>query len=158
MTTPLNAHRIACRALRPKSQNSILRIESGDKNVQGTQWRSALLVASGNNLFALIEEAVAQAAQLSGASKPLRDKMLPDSLDWFGWCTWDAFYSSVSAEVRDCCLACIHVYNKMCKCVVITLDAFQNAHTVAFVTFQKGVSSIHLIDPAARRTACLAMQ
>lgn len=23
---------------------------------------------------------------------------MPDILDWFGWCTWDAFYTDVTAE------------------------------------------------------------
>lgn len=23
---------------------------------------------------------------------------MPDMLNWFGWCTWDAFYTSVTAE------------------------------------------------------------
>ena len=23
---------------------------------------------------------------------------LPSFLDWFGWCTWDAFYTDVTAE------------------------------------------------------------
>ncbi len=33
-----------------------------------------------------------------GTSKPLHEKELPASLDLFGWCTWDAFYSTVSAR------------------------------------------------------------
>ena len=23
---------------------------------------------------------------------------MPDILNWFGWCTWDAFYTNVTAE------------------------------------------------------------
>lgn len=23
---------------------------------------------------------------------------MPDMLNWFGWCTWDAFYTDVTAE------------------------------------------------------------
>lgn len=23
---------------------------------------------------------------------------MPDMLNWFGWCTWDAFYTEVTAE------------------------------------------------------------
>lgn len=38
----------------------------------------------------------------SGTAKPLPEKTLPDSINWFGWCTWDAFYSKVSAAgVKD---------------------------------------------------------
>jgi len=25
-------------------------------------------------------------------------KKLPSFLDWFGWCTWDAFYTDVTAD------------------------------------------------------------
>ena len=28
-------------------------------------------------------------------ARPRQDKATPGSLDMFGWCTWDAFYSSV---------------------------------------------------------------
>ncbi len=33
-----------------------------------------------------------------GGARPLREKQLPEMLDTFGWCTWDAFYSNVSAR------------------------------------------------------------
>lgn len=26
----------------------------------------------------------------------LENKRIPAHLDWFGWCTWDAFYTEVS--------------------------------------------------------------
>ena len=35
---------------------------------------------------------------LQAARAPLREKPLPGLLDVFGWCTWDAFYSRVSAR------------------------------------------------------------
>lgn len=34
----------------------------------------------------------------AGGAKPLREKQVPGLLDVFGWCTWDAFYSRVSAR------------------------------------------------------------
>lgn len=40
-------------------------------------------------------------------------KVLPPSLDLFGWCTWDAFYSSVSAQG-------IQVGRHHAKCVLRT--------------------------------------
>ena len=57
----------------------------------------ALLVAAGDDPFALVEESVIAAAKLSGGAKPLRDKHVPATADGFGWCTWDAFYTRVSA-------------------------------------------------------------
>jgi hypothetical protein len=53
---------------------------------------------AGSDPYELINQGVAAAAQLSGTSKALADKELPPSLDLFGWCTWDAFYSTVSAR------------------------------------------------------------
>ena len=35
---------------------------------------------------------------LAGTSKPRSAKKVPDFLKSFGWCTWDAFYSQVSAQ------------------------------------------------------------
>ncbi len=76
----------------------VLRMESGDDAVLGQRWEHALYMAAGSDPYALVESAVAGAAALSGGSKPLREKQLPPTLDVFGWCTWDAFYSRVSAR------------------------------------------------------------
>lgn len=57
-----------------------------------------LYIAAGWDPFVLVEQGVSAAGRISGGSKPRRDKKLPESLDVFGWCTWDAFYSTVSAK------------------------------------------------------------
>ncbi|KAK9820373.1 hypothetical protein WJX72_009606 [[Myrmecia] bisecta] len=75
-----------------------LRIESGDSTVLSQRWNSALYIAAGWNPYEMVEHAVTRAASLSGGAKPRKDKELPPSLDYFGWCTWDAFYSRVSAR------------------------------------------------------------
>lgn len=58
----------------------------------------ALLVATGTDPFQLVHDAVVAAASLSGGALALQQKTIPASADVFGWCTWDAFYSSVSAK------------------------------------------------------------
>jgi raffinose synthase len=59
-------------------------------------------VAAGTNPFELVDRAVAAAARLSGDALPRSEKQMPAALDLFGWCTWDAFYSTVSAAgLRD---------------------------------------------------------
>lgn len=80
------------------SDTMYLRMESGDEAVLGERWPHALLLACGDDPFALIEAAVPEAARYSGTAKPLREKRLPPSIDKFAWCSWDAFYSSVSAQ------------------------------------------------------------
>eukprot|EP00210_Caulerpa_lentillifera_P006619 g6324.t1 len=76
----------------------VLRIESGDETVRAMKWNSVLYVSAGWNPFQLLDRAIPSAARLSGGAKPRSAKELPESLDVFGWCTWDAFYSSVSAR------------------------------------------------------------
>jgi raffinose synthase len=56
-----------------------------------------VLVAVGTDPYQLVDAAVSRAAALSGTARPLNEKQVPASLDYFGWCSWDAFYSSVSA-------------------------------------------------------------
>lgn len=76
----------------------VLRMESGCETVLGASFPRALYLAAAWDPFELVDAAVAGAAALSGGAKPLWQKQVPGSLDLFGWCTWDAFYSSVSAR------------------------------------------------------------
>ena len=98
-TAPKSDPACRCRSGRSEGGSTLfIRVESGDLNVLGSHWPSALLVAAGREPFALVEHAVAAAAKLSGGAKARTDKLVPASLDSFGWCTWDAFYSRVSAR------------------------------------------------------------
>eukprot|EP00887_Chlorella_sp_A99_P005608 scaffold1.g5608.t1 len=73
-------------------------MESGAAEIATEQFEEAVLVAAGRDPFMLVEAAVAEAAARSGGARPLRDKQLPPNLDVFGWCSWDSFYSAVSAS------------------------------------------------------------
>lgn len=64
----------------------------------GSRWSHALHLSAGWDPFELVDRAVAAAAFLSGGAKPRSEKHLPPSLDVFGWCTWDAFYSKISGR------------------------------------------------------------
>lgn len=75
-----------------------LRIESGDDAVVKDFWDHAVLFAVGTDPYSLIDTAIAEAAKYSGGAKPLRNKTIPKTLDLFAWCSWDAFYSAVSAS------------------------------------------------------------
>lgn len=71
--------------------------ETGDPAVL-TDGGVALFVASGGDPYALMGTA-ARAVQHHLGSGALRaDKPLPDTVDLFGWCTWDAFYKDVTPE------------------------------------------------------------
>ena len=90
-------------------------MESGDPTVLGSKWDNSLYVAAGKDPFILIEKAVAAAAQLSGGAQQRQDKQQPDSLNWFGWCTWDAYYSKVSARGKQALLHCIAQLTQTCQ-------------------------------------------
>jgi raffinose synthase len=92
---------------RPRPADLALRIESGDAAVAAAAFPSALLVAPGTgpDPLALADAAVLAAASLSGPARPRTAKGAGDGsgadphfMDAFGWCTWDAFYSEVSAR------------------------------------------------------------
>lgn len=79
-------------------QQVALRIESGDVTVKASEWNSTLLVAAGTDPYELLQRAVTSAARFSGTAKHRSEKCVPSTMDYFGWCTWDAFYSKVSAS------------------------------------------------------------
>ena len=48
----------------------------------------------------------------AGTAKPRSEKKIPEFMRSFGWCTWDAFYSQVSAQgsvLQD--VSCSHSSN-----------------------------------------------
>lgn len=68
-----------------------LRMESGDESVTANSFTAALYAAAGVDPFELLDAGVAAAARLSGrVSRPRIEKVVPASLDVFGWCSWDA--------------------------------------------------------------------
>lgn len=54
--------------------------------------------ASGSNPYELIADAVAAVSEQLRTFRPREEKVEPAFADYFGWCTWDAFYHDVNAE------------------------------------------------------------
>ncbi|KAI8018053.1 putative galactinol--sucrose galactosyltransferase 2 [Camellia lanceoleosa] len=73
-------------------------IESGDPSVQTSQSYEALFMNSGDNPFKLIKDSVKILEKHKGTFSHIESKKIPAHLDWFGWCTWDAFYSEVDPK------------------------------------------------------------
>jgi len=71
--------------------------ETGDPYTVG-QGGLALYVAHGSDPFELVERGAKRVAARLGTGRLRKEKSLPDFTDYFGWCTWDAFYQDVSAE------------------------------------------------------------
>lgn len=122
-----------CRKGKDNSKDVRLRTESGDESVAASQWGGALLVAAGTDPYDLVDSAVAAAAQLSGGAKPRLSKQLPDFVGSFGWCTWDAFYSQVSAQGE------YHVQLCFYNVLVWTEAIYRNGISlVCLACYQKG--------------------
>ena len=58
----------------------------------------ALFVASGADPFDLVRRSAKLVCARLGRGRLRIDKGLPDFVNDFGWCTWDAFYADVSVE------------------------------------------------------------
>ena len=82
-------------SVRGKGEQLLVQLQSGDPDVRATRVEDALLVAAGDDPYALVDEALRAAAERLGTFGVGAQKKAPKELDQFGWCTWDAFYSAV---------------------------------------------------------------
>ncbi|KAI3442218.1 Galactinol--sucrose galactosyltransferase [Psidium guajava] len=73
-------------------------IESGDPAIVTSQSRKAVFVNYGENPFDLMKESMKFLEKEIGTFAIRERKQMPAILDWFGWCTWDAFYQEVNPK------------------------------------------------------------
>ncbi|XP_048235968.1 probable galactinol--sucrose galactosyltransferase 2 [Ricinus communis] len=73
-------------------------LESGDTAVETNQGHYLVYMHAGTNPFEVINQAVKAVEKHMQTFLHREKKKLPSFLDWFGWCTWDAFYTDVTAE------------------------------------------------------------
>ncbi len=71
--------------------------ESGDPTVEA-QCITGVYLVMGDDPYRLMEDAAKCAMARMRTGRLRREKALPDFIDKFGWCTWDAFYQEVSHE------------------------------------------------------------
>uniref|UniRef100_A0A0D6R2D3 galactinol--sucrose galactosyltransferase n=1 Tax=Araucaria cunninghamii TaxID=56994 RepID=A0A0D6R2D3_ARACU len=76
-------------------------VESGDCAVKTNQSIHAVYIHAGLDPFEVIGDAVRAVEKHLGTLHHREKKKLPSFVDWFGWCTWDAFYTDVTAEGVD---------------------------------------------------------
>ncbi|KAJ6839288.1 putative galactinol--sucrose galactosyltransferase 2 [Iris pallida] len=76
-------------------------LESGDELVETRQGMHMVYMHAGANPFEVINEAIKAVEKHMQTFHHREKKKLPSFLDWFGWCTWDAFYTDVTAEGVD---------------------------------------------------------
>ncbi|MED6149780.1 putative galactinol--sucrose galactosyltransferase 2 [Stylosanthes scabra] len=73
-------------------------LESGDSDVVTSQGLNLVYMHAGTNPFQVINQAVKAVEKHMQTFSHREKKRLPSFIDWFGWCTWDAFYTDVTAE------------------------------------------------------------
>lgn len=73
-------------------------LESGDPAVQDFDGSRMVFVGAGSDPFDVITNAVKTVERHLQTFNHRERKKMPDMLNWFGWCTWDAFYTNVTAE------------------------------------------------------------
>ncbi|CAH1425085.1 unnamed protein product [Lactuca virosa] len=73
-------------------------LESGDHAVETNQGLSLVYMNAGTNPFEVITQALKAVENHMQTFHHREKKKLPEFIDWFGWCTWDAFYTDVTAE------------------------------------------------------------
>ena len=71
--------------------------ESGDPAIVGKSV-TGLFIAVGDNPYSLVHESAESICKWMGRGRLSADKQVPDFIDKFGWCTWDAFYGEVSHD------------------------------------------------------------
>ncbi|ERN19099.1 probable galactinol--sucrose galactosyltransferase 1 [Amborella trichopoda] len=88
------------RAVLQGNDNNELEIclESGDPDVKTYDGTHLVFVAAGTDPFDVIRSAVKSVESHSQTFAHRERKKMPDMLNWFGWCTWDAFYTDVTAD------------------------------------------------------------
>ncbi|XP_051150381.1 probable galactinol--sucrose galactosyltransferase 6 isoform X2 [Andrographis paniculata] len=73
-------------------------LESGDIDATASIFTHLVYISSGIDPFLTIHEAIKAVKLHLGSFKLREEKKLPGIVDYFGWCTWDAFYQEVTQE------------------------------------------------------------
>ncbi|CAL5001462.1 unnamed protein product [Urochloa decumbens] len=73
-------------------------LESGDPDVESFEGTHLVFVGAGSDPFEVITDSVKAVERHLQTFSHREKKKMPDILNWFGWCTWDAFYTNVNAE------------------------------------------------------------
>eukprot|EP00961_Rhodomonas_salina_P111072 1494715-Rhodomonas_salina.2 len=82
----------------PNRRDVTLIIESGCDTTTTSHVDAALWVSVGPDPFELLEAGFGAVAARKRSFRTRSQKPLPDAVDLFGFCTWNAFYSKVTAS------------------------------------------------------------
>ncbi|XP_030510037.1 probable galactinol--sucrose galactosyltransferase 6 [Cannabis sativa] len=73
-------------------------LESGDVETKAASFTHSLFIHAGTDPFAAVSEAVKAVKIHLKTFRQRHEKKIPGIVDYFGWCTWDAFYQEVTQE------------------------------------------------------------
>ncbi|KAG8367438.1 hypothetical protein BUALT_Bualt16G0072200 [Buddleja alternifolia] len=105
-------------------------LESGDSDTLRSSFTHAVYVSAGTDPFATIYEAIKAVKLHLGTFKLRHEKKLPGIVDYFGWCTWDAFYQEVTQEGVEAGLESLESGGTPPKFVIID-DGWQSVESDA---------------------------
>ncbi|CDY35821.1 BnaC09g37530D [Brassica napus] len=73
-------------------------LESGDSDTKTSSFTHSLYIHAGTDPFQTITDAIHAVKLHLKSFRQRHEKKLPGIVDYFGWCTWDAFYQDVTQE------------------------------------------------------------
>ncbi|GAB2289183.1 Probable galactinol--sucrose galactosyltransferase 6 [Dionaea muscipula] len=100
-------------------------LESGDGDTKASSFTHALFIMAGTDPFATITNAIRAVKLHLKTFRQRHEKKLPGIVDYFGWCTWDAFYKEVNQEGVEAGLASLTAGGAPSKFVIID-DGWQS--------------------------------
>lgn len=73
-------------------------LESGDTETVSSVFTHSVYVGTGTDPYTTISDAILAVKFHLKNFRQRHEKKLPEIVDFFGWCTWDAFYQKVTQE------------------------------------------------------------
>ncbi|XP_028790452.1 probable galactinol--sucrose galactosyltransferase 6 [Neltuma alba] len=100
-------------------------LESGDSDTKTSSFTHSLFISAGTDPFGTIHDAFKAVKNHLNTFRLRNEKKLPGIVDYFGWCTWDAFYHEVTQEGVESGLATLAAGGTPPKFVIID-DGWQS--------------------------------
>uniref|UniRef100_A0A1J3GSI4 galactinol--sucrose galactosyltransferase n=1 Tax=Noccaea caerulescens TaxID=107243 RepID=A0A1J3GSI4_NOCCA len=103
-------------------------LESGDADTKRSSFTHSLYIHAGTDPFQTITDAIHTVKLHLKSFRQRHEKKLPGIVDYFGWCTWDAFYQEVTQEGVEAGLQSLTAGDTPPKFVIID-DGWQSVET-----------------------------
>ncbi|XP_077237942.1 raffinose synthase family protein isoform X2 [Tasmannia lanceolata] len=99
--------------------------ESGDLDTKSSSFTHSLFINTGSDPFSTITDSISAVKSHLKTFRQRHEKKLPNIVDYFGWCTWDAFYQDVTQERVESGLKTLAASGTPAKFVIID-DGWQS--------------------------------